>query len=80
MKYTKNVYGDFDTTQNPDSFTGFHIFEKSDDFVVYQRFLGDENIIDEQLYLSTKKHDQILAEHINNFELGKIEEELDKPQ
>ncbi len=80
MKYTKKVYGDFDTTQNPDSFTGFHIFEKSDEFVVYQRFLGEENKIDEQLYLSTKKYDQILAEHINNFELGKIEEELDQSQ
>ena len=80
MKYTKKVYGDFDTTQNPNSFTGFHIFEKSNDFVVYQRFLGEKNVIDEELYLSTKKHDQILAEHVNNFELGKIEEELDKSQ
>ena len=80
MKYTKSVYGDFDTTENPNSFTGYHIFEKSNDFVVYQRFLGDENNIDEELYLSTKKYDQILAEHINNFELGKIEKELDKAQ
>ena len=40
----------------------------------------EENKIDEQLYLSTKKYDQILAEHINNFELGKIEEELDQSQ
>ena len=36
MNYVKKTYGDFDTTNNPKAYNDFHVFEKSNLFVVYQ--------------------------------------------
>ena len=62
MKYAKKVYGKFDTTQNPKSYTGFEIFEKPNEFIVYQRLLNEDGMIDEQLYISTPAFDKKLME------------------
>ena len=41
MNYMKKNYGQFDTTQNPKSFTGYEIVDKSNKFIVYQRVYKD---------------------------------------
>lgn len=73
MKYAKKVYGKFDTTQNPKSYTGFEVFEKPNEFVVYQRLLNEGGELDEQLYISTPALDTKLMEFYAKMELGLLE-------
>ena len=60
MKYVKKVYGNFDTGQNIKAYRGYEVFEKGKYFVVYQKTTGEENIINEEIYLSTDKYDKLL--------------------
>ena len=69
MNYTKNVYGNFDTTQNPKSFTGYEIVDKSNKFIVYQRIPNDQGVIDEQIYISTPKLDEKLMKFMQDMEM-----------
>ena len=73
MKYAKKVYGKFDTTQNPKSYTGFEIFEKPNEFIVYQRLLNEDGMIDEQLYISTPAFDKKLMEFYAKMETELLE-------
>mgnify|MGYP000548319762 FL=1 len=73
MNYAKNNYGSFDTTQNPRAYSGFEIYEKSNQFVVYQRLPGDDGIMNEQIYITTKKLDAKLMNFYTKMELEGIE-------
>jgi len=73
MKYAKKVYGEFDTTQNPKSYSSFEIFEKSNEFVVYQRLPNEGGEIDEQLYISTPALDLKLMEFYAKMETELLE-------
>ena len=73
MKYAKKVYGKFDTTQNPKSYTGFEIFEKPNEFIVYRRSLNEGGMIDEQLYISTPAFDKKLMEFYAKMETELLE-------
>ena len=54
MRYVKKVYGDFDTGQNPQIFDSFKIWEKSNnDVIVYKRMLGEEELFEEELMITT---------------------------
>ena len=68
MNYAKKVYGKFDTTQNPKSYSGFEIFEKPNQLVVYKRFPSEDGIIDEQLYISTPIFDEKLMQFYSKME------------
>ena len=71
MNYTKRVYGDFDTGQNPKAYVGFEVFEKNNYYVVYQKLVEDK-MINEQLYISTDEYDELLGKVYN-----KAEEEME---
>ena len=71
MNYTKRVYWDFDTGQNPKAYVGFEVFEKSNYYVVYQKMVEDK-MINEQLYISTDEYDKLLGAFYN-----KAEEEME---
>jgi len=73
MNYAKNNYGTFDTTQNPKAYSGFEIYEKSNQFIVYQRLPGDDGIINEQIYITTKELDAKLMNFYTKMELEGIE-------
>jgi len=73
MKYAKKVYGKFDTTQNPKSYSGFEVFEKSNEFAVYQRLPNEGGEIDEQLYISTPALDTKLMEFYSKMETELLE-------
>ena len=73
MNYAKNNYGSFDTTQNPRAYSGFEIYEKSNQFVVYQRLPGDDGIMNEQIYITTKKLDAKLMNFYTKMELEGIQ-------
>ena len=68
MKYVKRNYGDFDTGQTPTSYLGYEVFEKTKQFIVYQRTLDDLGFIEEQMYLSSKKYDELLGIFYNQLE------------
>ena len=69
MNYMKKNYGQFDTTQNPKSFTGYEIVDKSNKFIVYQRIPNDQGVIDEQIYISTPKLDEKLMKFMQDMEM-----------
>lgn len=73
MNYVKKTYGDFDTTNNPKAYNDFHIFEKSNWFVVYQRLPGEDGIMDEQMYLSTPAFDEKLGKFYADKEMEMLE-------
>ena len=73
MNYAKNNYGAFDTTQNPRAYSGFEIYEKSNQFIVYQRLPGDDGIMNEQIYITTKELDAKLMNFYTKMELEGIQ-------
>ena len=73
MNYVKKTYGDFDTTNNPKAYNDFHVFEKSNWFVVYQRLPGEGGIMDEQMYLSTPAFDEKLGRFYADKEMEMLE-------
>lgn len=75
MKYVKRNYGDFDTGQTPTSYLGYEVFEKTKQFIVYQRILDDLGFIEEQMYLSNKKYDELLGIFYNQLEEEMAESE-----
>ena len=78
MKYVKKVYGDFDTGQNPQIFDSFKIWEKSNkDVIVYKRMLGEEELFEEELMITTVEYDEKLGKFYYDLEveLEKMEQE-----
>ena len=73
MNYAKNNYGSFDTTQNPRAYSGVEIYEKSNQFIVYQRLPGDDGIMNEQIYITTKELDAKLMNFYTKMELEGIQ-------
>ena len=51
----------------------FHVFEKSNLFVVYQRLPGDDGIMNEQMYLSTPEFDKKLGQFYADKEMEMLE-------
>ena len=74
-RYLKRNYGDFDTGQTPTSYLGYEVFEKTKQFIVYQRILDDLGFIEEQMYLSNKKYDELLGIFYNQLEEEMAESE-----
>ena len=75
MNYAKKVYGDFDTGQNPESYIGYKVFERTRQFVVYQRMDDGSGLIQEEMYISNNKYDELLAEFFNKLEEDMAESE-----
>ena len=76
MNYAKKVYGDFDTGENPKIYNNFEIWEKNQNMVIYKRMFNEEGLIDEEIYISNKEHDQKLGEFYNKIETDELAEEL----
>ena len=76
MNYAKKVYGDFDTGENPKIYNNFEIWEKNQKIIIYKRMLSEENLIDEEIYISNKEYDLKLGEFYNKIEMGELEEDL----
>ena len=71
MNYAKKVYGDFDTGQNPSAFNNFYAWEKNRNLIIYKRMYNEENLIDEEIFITNDEYDLKLGEFYN-----KIEEEV----
>ena len=76
MNYAKKVYGDFDTGQNPSIFNSFYAWEKNQNLIIYKRMYNQENLIDEEIFITNKEYDLKLGEFYN--ELEEEAAELDK--
>ena len=75
MNYAKKVYGDFDTGQNPKVFNNFMIWEKNNSIIIYKRMFNEEDLIEEEIYISNKEYDQKLGEFYNQIELKELEQD-----
>ena len=73
MKYAKKVYGDFDTGQNPKIFNNFYAWEKNQNLIIYKRMYNEENLIDEEIFITNDEYDLKLGEFYNNVEAGAAE-------
>jgi len=74
MKYVKSNFGEFDTGQSEEDFRGFHVFEEGKYFAVYQKTVGENNIINEEIYISNKKFDEMLAKFYSDKENEQTED------
>ena len=68
MNYAKKVYGDFDTGQNPSVFNNFYAWEKGQNLIIYKRLYNEENLIDEEIFITNKEYDLKLGEFYNELE------------
>ena len=68
MNYAKKVYGDFDTGQNPSAFNNFYAWEKNKNLIIYKRMYNEENLIDEEIFITNDEYDLKLGEFYNKLE------------
>ena len=68
MNYAKKVYGDFDTGQNPQIFNNFYVWEKNNKLIIYKRLLDQENLVDEEIFITNDEYDMKLGEFYNKLE------------
>ena len=68
MNYAKKVYGDFDTGQNPSVFNNFYAWEKNQNLIIYKRMYNQENLIDEEIFITNDEYDLKLSEFYNKLE------------
>lgn len=65
MKYTKKVYGDFDTGADPKIYNHFYSWQKKKKYIIYRRLKTEENLWVEDLTISNSEYTQILNSLIN---------------
>jgi len=68
MNYAKKVYGDFDTGQNPSVFNNFYAWEKGQNLIIYKRMYNEENLVDEEIFITNDEYDLKLGEFYNKIE------------
>ena len=68
MNYAKKVYADFDTGQNPSVFNNFYAWEKGQNLIIYKRLYNEENLIDEEIFITNDEYDLKLGEFYNKLE------------
>ena len=68
MNYAKKVYGDFDTGQNPSAFNNFYAWKKNQNLIIYKRMYNEENLIDEEIFITNDEYDLKLGEFYNKIE------------
>ena len=68
MNYAKKVYGDFDTGQNPSAFNNFYAWKKNRNLIIYKRMYNEENLIDEEIFITNDEYDLKLGEVYNEIE------------
>ena len=79
MNYAKKNFGDFDTGENPLLYNNFYAWEKNGKIIVYQRLLGSDGFINEEIYISNDEYDFKLGSFYNELEErddGKPDEEI----
>ena len=60
MKYAKSNYGDFDTGFDDQNYNDFTYWEKNKTLVIYNRTLNNNNIWDEEIYITNEKYEDPL--------------------
>ena len=77
MNYAKKVYGDFDTGHNPQIYNNFQAWEKTNKLIIYKRIFNEENLIEEEVFITNNEYNQKLGEFYNKIEMeeAKLEEE-----
>ena len=53
----------------------FMVWEKNNSIIIYKRMFNQENLIEEEIYISNKEYDQKLGEFYNKLEMNELEQE-----
>jgi len=72
MKYVKRNYGKFETGSNSSSWRGYQIWKKNGQTIVYRRYVANDGILEEDLFISTDKY----IDTISNF-FSEIEQQME---
>ena len=78
MKYAKKNYGDFDTGQNPEIFNNFKAWETlpNQKIAIYKMLYNEDNLIEEELFITNKKYDERLAKFYYDLEVNELNKDL----
>ena len=66
----------FDTGNNPKAFNNFNVWDKNQKLVLYKRMTNEEELIEEELYITNKEYDQKLGDFYNQLEMNAMQEDL----
>ena len=76
MNYAKKVYGSFDTGNNPKAYNNFNVWDENQKLVLYKRMTNEEELIEEEIYITNNEYDQKLGEFYNQLEMDALQEDL----
>ena len=71
--YVEKNYGKFNSSKNPADWTGFKVWRKNDDIIVYKKMYALKKIIEEELFITNKQSKGL----IGTLEDEVIDEETD---
>ena len=71
--YVETNYGKFNSSKNPEDWTGFKVWRKSDDIIVYKKMYALKKILEEELFITNKQSKAL----IGTLEDEVIDEETD---
>ena len=59
--YVEKNYGKFNSSKNPADWTGFKVWRKSDDIIIYKKMYALKNILEEKLFITNKQSKSLLG-------------------
>ena len=71
--YVEKNYGKFNSSKNPEDWTGFKVWRENDDIIVYKKMYYLKNILEEELFITNKQSKAL----IGTLEDEVIDEETD---
>ena len=71
--YVEKNYGKFNSSKNPADWTGFKVWRKNDDIIVYKKMYALKKILEEELFITNKQSKSL----IGTLEDEVIDEEAD---
>ena len=59
--YVEKNYGKFNSSKNPEDWTGFKVWRESDDIIIYKKMYYLQNILEEELFITNKKSKALIG-------------------
>ena len=59
--YVEKNYGKFNSSKNPEDWTGFKVWRESDDIIVYKKMYALKNILEEELFITNKQSKALIG-------------------
>ena len=59
--YVEKNYGKFNSSNNPEDWTGFNVWREIDDIIVYKKMYALKNILEEELFITNKQSKALIG-------------------